>query len=166
MDSEQTQLTVETLNRKTFEYQAERKRFYKKALADEKSAHAQTQAKLDKVIEQNAELIANSKQKDEKIDQLLAENKETKETLDLLINMNIDDKETLDDVRRDLNRANNSLDQIREGVAQVRNEVGSISVKDQKMLKKDYLIIYASSNKPAIDNVRTHSAGTGMVGNV
>lgn len=88
MEAEQTQLTMEILNKKTLAYQIERKRAWKQAFVDEKAAHAKTQEKLDKVIEQNAELLLSNRN-------LASDLNEARNDIDTLINMQKESNEKL-----------------------------------------------------------------------
>lgn len=79
--SEQTHLSIERLNISAYQHECERHKFYKTAFINEKSEHAKTREKLDKVIEQQAELI-------DTCSGLKEQNKELKEKNEELVECN------------------------------------------------------------------------------
>ena len=155
-ESNEVNLSVETINENSYNHAIERKRFYKKALIDEKDAHAKTQMKLDQVIEQNQTLIKTVVEQTTEIKELKDMNKELRDmniiqldNIDTLMDLTTNINGKLDDTKRDLHYKDKTLELINKGIGWVEHEIGKMPMRSTITdANVDVLILYRSAFKP------------------
>ena len=142
-ESDETALTIEEINESNYKHAVERKRFYKSAYEEEKSAHAKTHEKLDMVIEQNAslirkndELLQANKDQTKTINELHQENKELKEDMDTLKNMHTESMEMVRLGYRDLKYLSNRVEIADEHILETEQDIRSVSRVAQRLAKE------------------------------
>ena len=155
-ESNEVNLSVETIIENSYNHAIERKRFYKKALIDEKDAHAKTQMKLDQVIEQNQTLIKTVVEQTTEIKELKDMNKELRDmniiqldNIDTLMDLTTNINGKLDDTKRDLHYKDKTLELINKGIGWVEHEIGKMPMRSTITdANVDVLILYRSTFKP------------------
>ena len=135
-ESDKTALTVEEINESSYKHAVERKRFYKSAYEEEKSAHARTHEKLDKVIEQNANLIRKNDELLKSNEDLHQENKELKEDMDTLKNMHTESMEMVRLGYRDLKYLSNRVEIADDHIIETQQDVRSVSRVAHRLAKE------------------------------
>ena len=141
--SDETALTIEEINESNYKHAIERKRFYKSAYEEEKSAHAKTHEKLDMVIEQNAslirkndELLQANKDQTKTIDELHQENKELKEDMDTLKNMHTESMEMVRLGYRDIKYLSNRVEIADDHILETKQDIRSVSRVAHRLAKE------------------------------
>ena len=155
-ESDETALTIEELNESKYKHMVKRKSFYKKAYKEEKTAHAETQAKLNIVIDQNAQLIRKN-------DELLQINKDQADNIERLMNMNeiqLDNIDTLmdlqyntkgeiHDLHNDIKYQSKTIQLMDKSIGWACHEIGHISMRQTVTDgTEDILVLYTSEHKP------------------
>lgn len=142
-ESDETALTIEEINESNYKHAVERKRFYKSAYEEEKTAHAKTHEKLDMVIEQNAslirkndELLQANKDQTKTINDLHQENKELKEDMDTLKNMHTESMEMVRLGYRDLKYLSNRVEIADEHILETKQDIRSVSRVAHRLAKE------------------------------
>ena len=126
----ESDITVESINKSTYEDIVEENNKLKRDLDKEKNEHKETKKMLRKILKQNNEL---------------------KETVDELYNMNLSSGVTIRSV-------NNKMDKLIDASKTVREQISAIKVKDIKQHKtNDVLILYTSAEKPRDNTLREHT---------
>ena len=183
-ESDETALDVETINENKYKHMVERKSFYKKAYKEEKTAHAETQAKLNIVIDQNACLIKEVTSLHTENAQLMKVNQEQNKTIqdqstkiDLLINMNVDQNDKIDtlidvqyntkgeinDLHEDIKYQSKTIQLMDKSIGWACHEIGHISMRQTITdATTDIIVLYTSMIKP-IDKGRKPQAQDGEV---
>ena len=190
-ESDETALDVETINESKYNHMVERKSFYKKAYKEEKTAHAETQAKLNIVIDQNACLIKEVTNLHTENAQLMKVNQEQNKTIqtqsnmiqdqstkiDLLINMNVDQNDKIDtlidvqyntkgeinDLHEDIKYQAKTIQLMDKSIGWACHEIGHISMRQTITdATTDIIVLYTSMIKP-IDKGRKPQAQDGEV---
>ena len=148
-ESNEVNLSVETIIENSYNHAIERKRFYKKALIDEKDAHAKTQMKLDKVIEQNQTLLKTVVEQTTEIKELREMNIIQLDNIDTLMDLTTNINGKLDDTKRDLHYKDKTLELINKGIGWVEHEIGKMPMRSTITdANVDVLILYRSTFKP------------------
>lgn len=183
-ESDASGLDIETINENKYNRVVERKRFYKNAYREEKVAHAETQEKLNIVIDQNACLIKEVTSLHTENAQLMKVNQEQNKTIqdqsskiDLLINMNVDQNDKIDtlidvqyntkgeinDLHEDIKYQSKTIQLMDKSIGWACHEIGHISMRQTITdATTDIIVLYTSMIKP-IDKGRKPQAQDGEV---
>lgn len=155
-ESDASGLDVETINENKYQHMVERKTFYKNAYREEKIAHAETQEKLDIVIDQNKTLIKtiadqNSIIQDQsnQIKELKNMNLNQMENLDSLIDLNVNMNGRLISMDHRMKHKDETLDRLSKKIGWVVHDIGQMSMRQVVTdATEDILVLYTSQLKP------------------
>ena len=155
-ESDTSGLDVKTINENKYNHMVERKTFYKNAYREEKIAHAETQEKLDIVIDQNKTLIKtiadqNSIIQDQsnQIEELKNMNLNQMENLDSLIDLNVNMNGRLISMDHRMKHKDETLDRLSKKVGWVVHDIGQMSMRQVVTdATEDILVLYTSQLKP------------------
>ena len=169
-ESSETTLTIEELNESKYKHMVERKSFYKNAYKEEKSAHAETQAKLNIVIDQNAslmrkndELLQINKDQANNIERLMNMNEIQLDNIDTLMDLQYNTKGEIHDLHNDIKYQAKTIQLMDKSIGWACHEIGHISMRQTVTDgTEDILVLYTSEHKP-VDKGRKPQAQDGEI---
>ena len=169
-ESDETALTIEELNENKYKHMVERKAFYKNAYREEKSAHAETQAKLNIVIDQNAQLIRKNdellqvnKDQANNIERLMNMNETQLDNIDTLMDLQYNTKGEIHDLHNDIKYQSKTIQLMNKSIGWACHEIGHISMRQTVTDgTEDILVLYTSEHKP-VDKGRKPQAQDGEI---
>ena len=169
-ESDETALTIEELNESKYKHMVERKSFYKNAYKEEKSAHAETQAKLNIVIDQNAslmrkndELLQINKEQANNIERLMNMNETQLDNIDTLMDLQYNTKGEIHDLHNDIKYQSKTIQLMDKSIGWACHEIGHISMRQTVTDgTEDILVLYTSEHKP-VDKGRKPQAQDGEI---
>ena len=143
-ESNESGLTVEEINKTTYEDIIEENNKLKKSLDKEKSINTDLRKQMREQTNKINQLLERNNDQSTQINQL-------QETIDELYNMNLSSGVTI----RSMDK---KLTDVKSAVEEVHNEVSTIRVKDKKLHRtRDVLILYTSPDKPRDNELREHT---------